>query len=546
MKKLIFFILLISINAFSQTPNWQWAKGASGTSNENAFGVATDLIGNVYITGYFQSPTITFGSFTLTNAGSDDIYLVKYDSAGNVLWARRAGGTGIDDAYAIATDLQGNVFITGMFSSPFITFDTVTITNLSGADMYIVKYDSTGNALWARNSGGTGYQAGLGITTDNVGSVYVTGAFVSPTISFNSTILNNAGRHDLFLVKYDSNGNLTWANRAGGVYNDMAASVATDTSGNVFVSGNFESPSLTFGTVTITKTDTCQMFIVKYNSAGTALWATNAGKTNPDDINSMATDKRNNVYVVGNYSSHTMTIGSSVINNAGNDDWYIFKFNTGGNVIWARSVGGINNDDAFSVTADKLGNIYVAGDFFSRTINIGTTTLTNTSTGFYDACVAKFDSTGNVLWATSAGGTLSDYACSIATDAFSNAYILGTFGSTSIGFGNTTLSNSGATDLFIAKIDTTLISIGINEINKKETGIRIFPNPFNSQTTIWFTKDQENAELIISDVLGNAIKKITFSGKQVLIHKDEMKDGIYFVQITDKNRNVVNGKLIIQ
>ena len=549
MKKIIVLNILILFSAatFSQTPHFQWAKGSTGNNNDNAYGVATDPSGNVFIAGYFISSTITFGSFSLTNAGSQDIYLVKYDASGNVLWAKSAGGTGFDDAFSVATDLSGNVFITGMFSSPSINFDTVSLTNLSGADMYLAKYDANGNALWAVNTGGSGYQSGQSVATDIAGDIYVAGIFVSPTISFGSTTFNNAGLHDMFLAKYKSNGALVWARSAGGTDQDLAASVTTDVSGNVYVTGNFESPTLSFGSVTITKRDTCEMFIVKYNTNGTALWARNAGTTNADDINCVVTDPRGNVYVTGNFSSHTMTFGGTSINNSGSDDWYILKFNTGGNLLWAKSEGGTNNDDAFSIATDADGNVYVAGDFFSSSITIGTTTMINAGSNSYDACIAKYDSLGNVKWATSAGGVLGDIAASITTDAFSNTYVLGTFGSSSITLGPTTLTNTSANDIYLVKIDTASINVGTLEINKDDNGILIYPNPFSSKTTILFSEEQKNTEIKITDVIGKVIKTFIMKDeKNITLEKGELKEGIYFVQITNEMKSVVNKKIIVQ
>ena len=118
MKKLIFYSCLLMISILSvnaQTPNWQWAKSAGGTGYESSTGVCTDASGNVFITGLFFSPTITFGTTTLTNAGGMDIFIVKYDATGNVLWAKSAGGVYGERGQSVCTDASGNVFITGHY-----------------------------------------------------------------------------------------------------------------------------------------------------------------------------------------------------------------------------------------------------------------------------------------------------------------------------------------------------------------------------------------------------------------------------------------------
>jgi len=246
--------ITFSVHAFSQ--NWQWARGSTGGGNQEGYDVAADDFGNVFVTGYYgNAPTITFGTTTLTNAGTFDIFLAKYDGAGNLVWAKSAGGPDGEVGYSVATDASGNVFLTGFFKSPTITFGSITLTNanpLGGEDVYLVKYDAAGNVLWAKSAGGTGWELAYGATTDAAGNVFITGNFGSSTITFGTTTLTNTGGYDFFLVKYDASGNVIWAKSAGGTGGDYGYNVATDASGNIFATGNFTSPTLTFGTTTLT------------------------------------------------------------------------------------------------------------------------------------------------------------------------------------------------------------------------------------------------------------------------------------------------------
>ena len=117
------FLFFIINTSSAQAPDWQWAKSAGESSNDEATSVAVDLFGNTYVTGWFDSPSITFGLTTLTNVGAYDVFVVKYNSSGNVLWAKSAGGTSYDAASSIAVDAVGNVYVAGYFTSPTITFD---------------------------------------------------------------------------------------------------------------------------------------------------------------------------------------------------------------------------------------------------------------------------------------------------------------------------------------------------------------------------------------------------------------------------------------
>ena len=284
MKRIFILLPAIIFSLHVHSQNWLLARAATGSGQQEGLSIATDASGNVFVTGYFASPTITFGTTTLTNAGQYDIFLVKYDGTGNVLWAKSAGGTGGDEGWSVSTDASGNVFATGVFSSPTITFGTTTLTNAGIAAIFIVKYDGAGNVLWAKSAGGIGGDGGYSVATDVAGNVFATGVFSSPTITFGTTTLTNTsgGYADIFLVKYDGIGNVLWAKNAGGTVDDYGWSAATDVSGNVFVTGYFTSATITFGTTTLINNSFAGMediFLVKYDGAGNVLWAKSAGGT---------------------------------------------------------------------------------------------------------------------------------------------------------------------------------------------------------------------------------------------------------------------------
>ena len=132
-------LVLIAHRSFSQPASWQWAKSTAGNDSNNTFAVvtnqanavATDVAGNVYEVGAFQSAKLSFGTDTVfntdTSSVTSDIYLVKYDAAGNVLWARSAGGTSNDGALSVATDRLDNVYVSGFFHSTTLSFGTDTL-----------------------------------------------------------------------------------------------------------------------------------------------------------------------------------------------------------------------------------------------------------------------------------------------------------------------------------------------------------------------------------------------------------------------------------
>ena len=552
---LVFAIIVLITNA--QTPNWQWAKNANGTLWDEGISCSADTKGNIFVTGHFASSSITFGTTTLTNMGSFDMFMVKYDSTGNVLWAKSAGGTSSDEGRSCSADAAGNIYVTGYFESSSITFGTTTLTNVGPVgtyDMFMVKYDSIGNVLWAKSAAGTSYNEGYGCSADANGNIFVTGYFRSSSITFGTTTLTNvgAGIDDIFIVKYDPTGNVLWAKSAGGTSSDYGYGCSADANGDIFVTGSFYSPSITFGTDTLTNASpfgTNDMFIVKYDSIGNVLWAKSAGGSSYSDVGrSCSADTSGNIFVMGSFESpSSITFGTTTLTSVGipySVDMFIVKYDSTGNIIWAKSAEGDFNDEGQSCSADANGNIFVTGSFYSSSITFGTTTLTNVGgQGGVDMFTVKYDSIGNVLWVKSAGVTSDDYGYGCSADANGNIFVTGSFTSSSITFGTTSLTNMGAgyADMFIAKLEGS--STSITEINK-EIEVAIFPNPTSGEFNVSSSKFKIQ-RVEIYNVYGEKIYSTTLNAPVETLNLSDKPSGIYFLHLKTEQGRAIQ-KLIIQ
>jgi len=538
MKKLLLITTIgfLNIMSFAQTPNWLWAKSAGGTNVDCPHSIAVDASGNIYVVGYFASPTIIFGSITLTNTatyGSADIFLAKYDAIGNVLWVKSIGGMGNDEAYSISVDASENTYVAGKFESSTIIFGSTTLTNATtngSADIFLAKYDANGNVIWAKSAGGTSNDRAYSISVDASENTYVAGYFASSTITFGSTTLINASLNysDIFFAKYDANGNVTWAKSGGGQYSDIVNSIMSDVSGNTYLAGWFDSPTLSFESTSLSNMGGGypDIFLAKCDNLGIVLWAKSAGGLKDDRATSVAIDAIGNTYVVGYFKSSTIIFGSTTLTNAttiGSADIFLAKYDTNGNVLWAKSVGGIGDDEAYSVTMDASGNIYVVGYFGSSTIILGSTTLTNIiANGSEDILLAKYDANGNVIWAKSVGGTGDDEAYSIAIDASENTYVSGMFSSDTISFGSTTLP--GNEDIFLAKLGSSTV---INELSDS-LNFSVFPIPATNSLTI---ESPQKSKIEILNIQGQLIKTIAAINDQTTIDISVFPSGIYFIKV---------------
>jgi len=445
MKKILLFVLLLLCTTFifAQSEAWLWAKQAGGTNADFGRVIAIDSSGNSYVTGYFQG-SASFGSTTLTSSGYYDIFVAKLDSNGNWLWAKQAGGASTDRGYSIVTDSSGNSFVTGIFDGT-ASFGSTTLNSSGGYDIFVAKLDSSGNWLWVKQAGGTSDDYGLGIATDSSGNSYVTGYFYG-TASFGSTTLTSSGDIDIFVAKLDSSGNWLWVKQAGGASTDQGNSITIDSSGNSYITGYFNGTA-SFGSTNLTSSGWDDIFVAKLDSSGNWLWAKKAGGAYYDYGYSIATDSSGNCYLSGSFD-WTASFGTTTLTSSGSYDIFVAKLDSSGNWLWVKQAGGASSDCDLGIATDASGNSYVTG-YFQGIASFGTTNLT--TSGGSDIFVTKLDGDGNWLWAKQAGGTSWDYGYGIAIDSSGNSYVTGYFQETA-SFGSIELTSSGNNDIFIAKL----------------------------------------------------------------------------------------------
>lgn len=447
--------LALRLTAAEPPPDFSWARKAGGSDLDVGYGIAADPTGNLFVTGSF-SGTCSFGTTNLTSGGYEDIFLAKYDPWGRLLWARRAGGAGYDEGRGVAADASGNVYVTGLFQGT-ASFTGTNLNSAGESDIFLAKYDPDGYLLWARRAGGRDFDEGYGLALDRAGNVYLTGDYTAPASFGSISAPSLSDSNQVCVAKCDSAGNFLWVQGAGGDFDDVGNAITVDAATNVYVTGSFAG-RIAFASTNLSAAGTNgadDAFIARYDRAGNLVWVRQAGGTGDDRGEGLAADSAGNVYVTGRISG-AASFGSTNVTASG-VDMFLAKYSAAGALLWVRKAGGNNAIYGDAGFGVKLDSADrpCVAGYFSGTANFGVTNLA--TTGLEDVFVAKYDGAGNLLWARKAGGGDLDVAFALEVDAADNICVTGFFVGTAA-FGVTNLVATGSSpdrDLFVAKLSAS-------------------------------------------------------------------------------------------
>jgi hypothetical protein len=470
-SSLLVFTIILILNAQSYAQSLEWAHGTGGTSGSITDGVEHDSLGNIYLVGQFAGPTDFDpgpGVATLASPGTDiDVFVVKYDPLGNYLWAINMGGIYNDRGQTMKVTPSGDIYIAGVFTVEADLDPSPATANLLGAindDIFLAKYDTDGNYIWAKEIGGTGIDRSFSIDLDSAENIYMTG-FFSGTADFIpgagvSNLISNGGK-DIFIAKYDSSGAYQWAYGMGGINDDDGKYLTLDETGSIYITGYYSGTTdfdITGGTLNRTAVGGEDIFVAKYDNAANLLWVNSMGGSSDDFGQAVDVDAAGSVYAVGVFED-TIDLdpgaGNVIEISEGFHEGYIVKFDDQGNWLWSTRIGGTDYDEIEAVHIDRYGDIYFSGniganvDFYPGPGEVELSVL-----GTYEGFVAKYDSDGNYIWARSTLGTAFVNVREMTTDTLGNLYITGSnTGIADFDFdaGTLNLGGNGSTDFFLAK-----------------------------------------------------------------------------------------------
>jgi Secretion system C-terminal sorting domain len=591
MKKLLFFALVLTNFSFSQTLNYQrnWATYL-GDERFSFKDCKADKAGNIYIVGNVfaidgVAPNFTTaGCYQSIYGGGDlDGFIIKLNNQGAVVWATYFGGEGVDNISALTFDNNNNICIAGSTTSTvgIASANSYQSNNNGEFDFMFAKFSSSGSILWSTYYGSalddgelTGYVYGpntgnkfVHIDCDSSNNIYIIGTSSSEDLGTNGVFQQQNNGANYLLTKFSSNGQRIWTTYYG-IYSNYLNSLSVSDTG-IYLGGRTQAdcnPNVnwyntyygTAGSYQPLPANCLETYISKFDFNGQRLWSTYYG-SNSSDIrytNSLKT-YHNKIYSTGWYPQSNLST-SGVFQENTSFSMLLAQFNENGIREWASYNGiaplqNFNFGDIPNLSINNQGLVFLSG-VTNKTQNIVTTNGFKTNlTGDYDGFVSVFNNTGQKLWGTYYGGTLTDdyLMCSPSENNF---FI--------VGFTNSTQDIASAnglqpqytiyapndfnypkSNMFVAYFEEIPLATTTFTTNS----FSIYPNPNNGTFTVAINNDSfEKATLNMYDVLGKKILNQDLFAKETTIKTDNLAKGVYFAKITTSDNEVFTKKIVIE
>lgn len=453
-------------------PVLEWGTYYGGSAEaEEGTATTCDLSGNVFLTGYSWDVTniATTGAYQQAWAGREDVFIAKFNAAGQRQWGTYYGGAGADVARGIVSDAEGNILLAGQTDSKTAIATAGAFKTLSdgGTDGFLAKFNASGAIVWGSYYGGDANDDARSICAAPDGSVYITGYTMSIGMATQGS--HNAlfsGYSDAYLAKFNAAGQRQWASYYGGDNYTFGCAVATDKDGNVFFAGQTQSEQgiATANSAQPTLAGANDGFLAKFSSSGVRQWGTyfgGPGNEYPSTGTGVAVDDYGNVYFTGiTYSTAgiaTTNAHQTVL--GGPQDGYLAKIDGAGKLIWATYYGGEQTDQSYGISCNRGGDVYMIGNTNSTTgiATAGAYKDTYAAVSYLsNAFLVKIDSAGQRVWATYYGGDRLEQGQGIHADTYGNVYFSGrTSSGTGVSTDGSHQSTGGvtSTDAFLVKFN---------------------------------------------------------------------------------------------
>ena len=398
-------------------------KNFGGINADYVRGVAVDSFGNIVLTGTF-SKTISFGSNTLTSESDTAVFLVKLTSNGEHIWSKKIELKTENSGQSVFVSNSNDIILvststTSASTQPNDYSIIVTKYSSEGEQLWVTSFVSTKPSY--------GYTAVIDNDDNVIVSGFYQETLKYKDGETDKVLLKSNGKADIFLAKFTGEtGRIIWANSYGSTKYDVVHSIGADSENNIVVTGFFQG-SINFGKGVgkLKSQGKSDIFIAKFNSDGNYLWAQSYGGSQSDYGRGLVLDKQNNIYLTG-YFQKEITFGetSNMLISKEGYDIYLVKLSADGKHIWSRSFTGTKSDFGHAITITTDGTIVLAG-YYAGQLNFAEHVLV--SRGETDAFLAFFNPDGNYLFSESIGGTEADMLTRIASGSDNSLVIAGTY-----------------------------------------------------------------------------------------------------------------------
>lgn len=542
MKARIIVSILLCCSCLGWSQTWQWGVAGGGPDYDQFVSIAEDGSGNTYALGKTLGPFVQFGpllyNYQSSFSWSNRMFVVKFDALANPVWLK-----GFDNVESIAPplddfpgsivcDTAGNIYISGVFRSDSLPFGDTTLFNpANDSRLFIAKLDPSGKCSWAKMGDGLDVNKCI-LKTDVFGSLFLSGNVSMTgclTLSGDTLMVNSSGNAELFLSKLDLDGNMIWSRNEKN--HALMYALCSDVSQNIIVAGEYYGNMAVFGSDTLQKSWPHDVFLVKYNSAGNVVWARSVtGELGSWEIpGAVCADGNGDIYLGGSFDGDSLFFHKQLaltnVNVAPvNYDLFIMRLTATGNLKWARSFQSDDEDLLKDILIHPNGRVICTGSFRGDSLIMGSFFLARSSvmtTGYF----AELDGSGNPLVAYGGGSE----GMGLAIDSLGNIIWGGMMENDTLQLGNLSIISLNSGNCFLAKVDD---ATGVDHILSDSPIIEVSPNPVYDQLRIGL--NEPITGISVYDSFG---RKIQVSMQNGFLNVDSWAAGIYFLQISTSSGN---------
>jgi hypothetical protein len=523
--KIALLTVLASSSFSAHTQNWAWALPLDGAGNETCNAMAAAPGGRVVVGGAFDE-TIAFGGWQAASQGRSDLFLAVFNADQELEWAIGAGSSQDDEISSLAILPSGDIACAGAFWFELQLADTLlTSPPDNPRSLFVARFSPQGQLRWAHSISGQGLKGLGGIAARSDGSLAIAG-FFERTLELGHITLESmgiAGATYSFTAVLEGNGSTRWARQAGLSGDTRAHDLAVLPDGSIAIGGYFNAVTQIGNETFNANTSDRDGFLACYDAFGEVRWARKAGGVFDEEILALASDAEGHVYATG-YLVGVMTLSGelAIQSSTTSPDFFLLKYSSQGEAIYARALGGPQFQQALSI-AEHGGQLAIGGGYQGT---MGFDGLSASSASNLDAFIAGFEaSSGEARWLATVPAGQFAQVFDLAYNPTGAVLACGSFSQSAL-FDSMSWPSTGSTGAFFGQLSPALTPAPFAAT--RELPVTVFPNPARGQ--LHLAPPSTTYRTLLFDPLGRAV----FSSQgQHLLHLPPLPPGVYTLWVEE-------------